>query len=388
MVRIRFFLLLVIAVTPALLIAQANGAEEYLFNGRDLTGWTPIGGGKWYVQNNEIIGETGDGRYGWLVTDKEYTDFILDLEFKAEAKGNSGIQFRSHIIDGIMKGYQAECDPNLGRFTGGVYEEYGRGWLAAPVIETEKKALQPNQWNSYRVQMIGDHIQTFLNGTKMVDLQDDRTIRGIIALQVHDGMNPPVKIRWRNIKITDLGYGEGWKPLFNGKNFDDWIQHGEEKWWVEDGAVCGKALTDKYGYLGTKKKYKDFIVRLKYKAEGTGNSGLFYHSTLNGVNIRGVQAEIDPTPGKHSAGLYESGGRGWIAMPNDDAEKLVRPVGEWNELQVRVKGKHIITHINGWQAVDFDNKEAHYDDGVIALQLHSGGNASMRWKDIYIKEVE
>jgi len=63
-----------------------------------LTGWHQVLDGKWSVQNGEIVGESGDGRYGWLVTDREYRNFILELKFKTEAPGNAGVQFRSHVV--------------------------------------------------------------------------------------------------------------------------------------------------------------------------------------------------------------------------------------------------------------------------------------------------
>ncbi len=381
------FSLLTLFIFPIGALPDEDSPKISLFNGTDLNGWHSVGGGKWTVENGEIVGETGTGEYGWLVADQEYSDFILELKFKAEANGNSGIQFRSHIIDGVMKGYQAECDNRPGMHTGGVYEEHGRGWLAQPSEEGEK-ALIPDEWNIYRIQMLGDTIQTWLNGRKIVDFHDNQSVRGIIALQVHSGKEPPVKMRWKDITIIDLNYGEDWTPLFNGKNLEGWVEHGQEKWSVADNCIVGQAVTDAYGYLATVQTYKDFIIRLRCKAEGTGNSGLFYHSTLDGVDIRGVQAEIDPTPGNHTAGLYESGGRGWIALPNEDAEKLTRPVGEWNDLYVRVKGNHVTTYTNGWKAVDFIDNEQKYNDGVIALQLHSGGQASMRWQSIYVKKVD
>lgn len=382
-------------LTICLMGAMAHGAGEDspgvpLFNGKDLSGWKQIGGGKWSVDNGEIVGETGDGSYGWLVTEKMYTDFVLDLNFKIEAGGNSGIQFRSHVIEGEMHGYQAELDPDIGDHTGGVYEEHGRGWLAQPKLEDEKAAIKQDEWNHYRIQMIGDHVQLFINGHKMTDFRDSRTVRGIIALQVHSGKEPPVKVRWKDIAIVDLGYGAGWEPLFNGKDLDDWTNHGEEKWYVEDGAIVGQAVTDKYGYLSAEGQYGNFEMRLKFMAEGTGNSGVFYHSFLEGVDITGVQCEVDPTPGNNTGGFYESGhgGRGWLIRPGEMEAKLMNPVGEWNELQFKIVGNRMISHLNGYQLIDFVDKENKHTMGLIALQLHSGGRAAMRFRDLYVRTIE
>ena len=67
-----------------------------IFNGKDLTGWNIHGTEKWYVENGELVCESGpDKQYGYLSTDKNYDNFILDLDFKLEANGNSGVFIRS-----------------------------------------------------------------------------------------------------------------------------------------------------------------------------------------------------------------------------------------------------------------------------------------------------
>jgi hypothetical protein len=364
--------------------APAAGPKS-LFNGKDLSGWHEVGGGKWSAQGGTIVGETGDGRYGWLVTDKEYGDFALELRFKTEAPGNSGVQFRSHVCQGTMKGYQAELDPARGHDTGGVWEEgLERGWLARPPRSLDN-VLREGQWNHYRISMIGTHITTWLNGVKMVEADDDRAVSGVIALQVHSG-DTRVRVRWKDLRINDLGYGRGWVALFNGRDLTGWKKYGEEKWAAEQGDIVGESTAGGYGYLGTEKTYRNFVLRAKFKAETHGNSGLFFHSTLQGTDIRGVQAEIDPTPSNMNAGLYESGGRGWLAQPNKDAQCLMR-VDDWNEMWVACKGSRTVAYLNGFQAAAFDDPEPRFTDGVIALQLHSGGGVKMRFKDIYIKEL-
>jgi len=378
-------------VLTALVGAQAEEATWVsLFDGKTLTGWQEVGGGKWSVQNGCIVGERGDGRYGWLCTDKTYANFILELKLKTEAPGNSGVQFRSHVIDGEMKGWQGDLAPEQGGETGSVYEEGGtRGWLARAGPEG-KAAFKPGEWNTYQIRAIENRIETRINGVTCVTLEDERAVSGIVALQVHSG-DTPVRVLWKDIRILDLGYGKpgdpeaGWQPLFNGKDLSGWVNYGQERFTVEGGDIVGEAVTQAYGYLGTEKTFTDFEARCRFRAEGEGNSGLFFHSTIQGVDITGVQAEIDPHVGTHTAGLYEAGGRGWIAMPTADAEKLLDPKG-WNDLRVICKGNHTITYLNGLKAVDFTDDQPKYTDGIIALQLHSGGGAKVRWGDIYVRE--
>jgi len=104
----------------------------------------------------------------------------------------------------------------------------------------------------------------------------------------------------------------------------------------------------------------------------------------HGPDIEGMQVEVDPNVGKHTGGLYESGGRGWVAMPTAEGEQALKP-GEWNELEVSVHGAHIVRQLNGTKIVDFTDPAPKVTDGVIGLQIHTGGGVKMRWKDIYLK---
>jgi len=178
-----------------------------------------------------------------------------------------------------------------------------------------------------------------------------------------------------------------WVALFNGRDLSGWKNYGNEKWTVKDGEIFGEAVTKAYGYLGTEKSYRNFEFKGKFKGEGTGNSGIFYHSAIDGVNISGVQVEVDPTPGKHTGGLYETGGREWLVFPNAIAEKALK-VGDWNEVQFSVVENYIVVYSNGVKAVDYTDPKPKYSDGIIALQLHSGGAGKMRFKDLFIREIE
>jgi hypothetical protein len=183
----------------------------------------------------------------------------------------------------------------------------------------------------------------------------------------------------------------GWLPLFNGKDLTGWKKNGDERWGVEQGTILCESTANKYGYLTTEKTYRDFDLKLKFKGEAEGNSGLFLHARITGTNpehgpdIEGMQVEVDPGVGKHTGGLYESGGRGWVEMPTPEGERALKP-GEWNDLEASVSGNHIVVHLNGVQVTDYTDATPKFNDGVIALQIHTGGGVKMSWKDIYIKE--
>lgn len=195
---------LLTTLTLLLLITEIN-AQSYksLFNGKDLTGWTPHGTEKWYVENGNLICESGpDKQYGYLSTDKDYKNFTLTLQFKLEANGNSGVFIRSSIEGTKISGWQVEVAPP-GKSSGGIYESYGRGWLIKPDAEGEK-ALKADGWNKMRIEMSGDEITTFLNGKQIINLKDEKIGqgKGFIALQIHDGGG--IKVRWKKIRIKEL----------------------------------------------------------------------------------------------------------------------------------------------------------------------------------------
>jgi len=199
-------------------------------------------------------------------------------------------------------------------------------------------------------------------------------------------------VSWNTSSYAGPPRSGKWVPLFNGKNLDGWQAYGEEKWVADHGTIFGESTSGKYGYLLTKKEYKDFDIRLKFNCTSEGNSGLFFHSRITGENpkwgpdIVGLQAEIDPA--RHTGGIYESGGRGWVALPTEAGEKAIKPVGQWNSMEVRVEGNHIVTHLNGVQIVDYTYTPAKYTGGHIGLQIHTGEHGfQIRFKDIEIQTL-
>ena len=178
-------------------------AQESLFNGKNLDGWNIHGTELWYVENGLLICESGpDKGYGYLSTEKFYDDFDLTVEFKQEANGNSGVFIRSTFEGTKVSGWQVEVAPP-GSDTGGVYESYGRGWLIKPDKEKDK-VLKMGKWNKMRIRVVGNQIQSWLNGTSMISLKDEMIGKGkgSIALQIHDGGG--IKVSWRNLVVNEL----------------------------------------------------------------------------------------------------------------------------------------------------------------------------------------
>lgn len=185
------------------LIVFNSFAQKKIFNGKNLDGWTIHGTEKWYVENKELVCESGpDKNYGYLSTNKSYKNFELTLQFKQEANGNSGVFIRSSIEGVKISGWQVEVAP-AGQHTGGIYESYGRGWIIQPKPEDEKY-LKIDDWNDLKIRVVNDEITTWLNGQQMIYLKDEKigAGNGFIALQIHDGGG--IKVRWRKMKVKEL----------------------------------------------------------------------------------------------------------------------------------------------------------------------------------------
>ena len=177
--------------------------SKSIFNGKNLDGWKVYGTEKWYVEEGELVCESGPNReYGYLATEKKYKNFILELTFYQESDGNSGVFFRSSIEGTKISGWQVEVAPP-GFHSGGIYESYGRGWLIKPLSKYDD-IVKMKSWNKMKIKVVDENVTTWINGKKMINLSDERIgdAIGSIALQIHDGGG--IKVRWKDIIIREI----------------------------------------------------------------------------------------------------------------------------------------------------------------------------------------
>ena len=214
MIFMRKIFLTLVLCGLVLQAARAQSNEQdwvQLFNGKNLKGWKKLNGKAEYkIEGNTITGYSRMNTPNtFLATEKNYGDFILELEVKVDNELNSGIQIRSNSLkdyrDGRVHGYQVEIDPSPRAYSGGIYDEARRGWLY-PLGANPKgrKAFRPGSWNKYRIEAIGNHIRTWINGQMCTNLVDEVTAEGFIALQVHSIGNEKqagTQVKWRNIRI-------------------------------------------------------------------------------------------------------------------------------------------------------------------------------------------
>ena len=189
---VHIFLLFILSFNPI-------DKSKLLFNGKDLDGWKIYGTEKWYVQDGDLVCESGPNKeYGYLATNQKYKNFILELDFFQESDGNSGVFFRSSIEGTKISGWQVEVAPP-GLHSGGIYESYGRGWLIKPNKKYDD-IVKMMSWNKMKIKVLNENITTWINGKKMIQISDSKIgeANGSIALQIHDGGG--IKVRWRNIR--------------------------------------------------------------------------------------------------------------------------------------------------------------------------------------------
>ena len=391
---------------------------ELLFDGKTMSGWKDYNGTSltepWHVVDGciQAKGSGSDGN-GYIVTDKEFDNFILDWDWKLSNGGNSGMLY--HVVENPyfkvpyvtgpeyqlidVEGWEKKNAPTK-------LEEWQKLGVdyAMHIPDYSKMKINPQgEWNNSRIVFDNGHVEHWLNGQKILEFEawtDDWYARknsgkwshapeyglartGVICLQDH---GDPAS--FRNIKIKRLPKKEGEpESLFNGKDLKGWTNYGTEKWYVKDGLlICESGPDKQYGYLATNDYYKDFDLTLKFRQLANGNSGVFFRSFIEPpVKVHGWQTEVAPQ-GQDTGGIYESYGRGWLEQIPDEKENILKE-GEWNTMRIRVVGDHVQTWLNGEPMVDFHDDKIGKADGRIALQIHDGGGIKVEWKDIVIKRL-
>lgn len=431
MKKIACLLLLISLITSA-----CHQKDDFvaLFNGVDLSGWEVKNGEAPYsVEDGMIVGRCVTGTPNtFLCTEKEFGDFILTFEAKFE-KGNSGVMFRAQsnpeYKDGRVHGYQMELDPTKRAWTGGIYDEARRGWLYCMEYNQEaKSAFKPGEWNTYRIEAIGNHIRTFVNEVPFADLIDDVDAAGFIGLQVHSiGDNEELSGQrniFKNIKIcttnleehkkpensaikqvsylenqlSDREKAEGWKLLWDSKSNNGWRgakleQFPEQGWSIADGVISVEqsdgAESRNGGDIVTIDKYENFILELDFKITEGANSGIkyFVYTDLNqgeGSSI-GCEYQILDDKNHPDAKMGKDGNRTLASLydliaanaknfnPDLQREKRVNEY-DWNRAKIIVRGDVVEHYLNGILVVRYNRSGKQWKDLVAGSKYKNWPN--------------
>jgi len=382
-----------------------------MFDGSTLEGWSIIGGNATYeIIDGEVTGtSTPNTPNTFLRSDKNYGDFILELEYKVDPKLNSGIQIRSNSLanyqNGRVHGYQIEIDPSERAWSAGIYDEARRGWLN-PLTNNPKaqKAFKQNEWNHYRIEAIGDTLKTWINGVPASYLIDDMTATGFIGLQVHgigdDTEKEGTQVTWKNLKIITENvqqysqkinlepvitknnlFGkeaeEGWKLLWDGETTEGWKgakldNFPKSGWEIKDGILSvlasGGGESEAGGDIVTTALYSDFELKLDFKITAIANSGIKYYvdTEINkgeGSSI-GLEFQILDDAQHPDAKLGNHEGSRTIGSLYDliqaDTAKVVHPIGEWNQARIVSKNNHVEHWLNGRKVLEYERNSPEY----------------------------
>jgi len=380
-----------------------SGQGQSLFNGKNLQGWKQLNGkARYEVKNGEIVGTTVSGEpNSFLVTEKEYGDFILELELKLDAPMNSGIQFRSlstpDYQQGRVHGYQMEVDPSDRAWSGGIYDEARRGWLYSLELNPEaKKAFKKTDWNTYHLECIGNTIRTWVNGIPTAHLVDAETAKGFIALQVHAiGKNdqPGSQIRWRNIRIqtdnlqpapltsifvvnnlpnqlSEQEKNNGYTLLWDGKTTQGWRGAYKDKfpqqgWEIKDGELrvlkSNGSESTNGGDIVSQQEYGAFELQFDFKLTEGANSGVKYfvtESENNKGSAIGLEYQVLDDEKHPDAKLGAAGNRTLASLydliPSLKTSGSRKKIGEWNRGMVRVLPDGSVEHwLNGYKVTEY-----------------------------------
>ena len=190
--------------------AALRGSEQTpgFFNGKDLDGWEGLPD-YWSVQDGAIVGKVpaeGLAFRTYLCSRRKYKDFELSVQVRiTDGKGNSGVQFRSRIVD-AAKYTVAGPQGNMGRpFWGGIYGELDPGrWLRLPKQTVVREIVKPAEFNDYVIRCVGKRVTIKINGTTTVDDHfPEIPEEGIIAWQLR-GDYPGMEVTFRRIQFKDL----------------------------------------------------------------------------------------------------------------------------------------------------------------------------------------
>lgn len=389
-----------------------------LFDGKTLKGWKRLAGTADYkVENGAIVGTTVlNSGNTFLVTEKEYGDFILDLDTKIESTlSNSGVQTRSHYDPsgnngkGKVYGRQFEIDPSERKWSGGIYDEGRRDWLyPLDLHATAKDAFKVGEYNHVRIECIGNEMRTWINGVAIADVVDTVDTKGFIGLQVHAVTKEEQagkKVYFKNLRIqtqnlkrlpfpkdiytvnlqsNTLSANEkagGWKLLYDGHSDKGW--HGAtltsfpaKGWEYANGVMHVLPSEGKEesggGDIVTDDLYSAFDLSFEFKLTPGANSGVKYFVTLSeqtkGSAI-GLEYQVLDDALHPDAKLGRNGDRTLASLydliPAKKQERFVHPIGAWNTGRVVVyPNNHVEHYLNGIKVLEYERGSKAYKDLV------------------------
>ena len=410
----------ILLILSAFIIPLKTAAQSSpeLFDGKTLNGWKRLAGTADYkVEDGAIVGTTVlNSGNTFLVTEKEYGDFILEMDTKIESPlSNSGIQVCSHFDPtanggkGKVYGRQFEIDPSDRKWSGGIYDEGRRDWLYPLDLNAKAKdAFKVGVYNHIRIESIGNEMRTWINGIAVADVVDTIDTKGFIGLQVHAVTKEEQagkKVYFKNLKIETLNLrpkpfpkdiytvnltpnqlsnheiAAGWKLLYDGSTSNGWRSATADAfpakgWLYEDGTMHVLPSEGKEesggGDIVTDSLYSAFDLSFEFKITPGANSGVKYFVTLSyetkgsaiGLEYQVLDDKLHP-----DAKLGRNGDRTLASLydliPANKQERFVHPIGAWNIGRIIVyPNNHVEHYLNGIKVLEYERGSKEFRDLV------------------------
>jgi hypothetical protein len=420
--------IVVLAFLALRAFAEPESGFVSLFDGKSLDGWTLAAkhGAGYGVTNGVIYCAEGGG--GNLFTEKEFSDFVLRLQYKLEPGGNNGVGIRAPLEgDAAYNGMEIQMLDDKApkhatikpwQFNGSVYN----------IVPAKNGTPKIGEWNDYEITAKGRKIKVVLNGRTIVDT-DLNDVHDPATIEKHPGMfrdrghvgflGHNDYVEFRNIRIKELPMKEkentpptGFKALFDGKDLKGWkgllarpndnpakraklsaeeLSQEQAKadermrahWKAENGEIVFDGKGDS---LCTKKDYGNFEMLVDWKIPPKGDSGIYVRGSPQ-VQIWEPKSPGQFNPPDGSGGLYNN-----EKNPRHPLMFADHPVGEWNRFRIVMAGEKVHVFLNGELVVRdttlenyWERDKAIYSTGQIELQNHGG---PLWFKNIYIRELD
>ena len=357
-------------LVPCPSVFAADGFQISYLGDHGLTAWSVENNCEVEFDNGELLLKSGDG---WLRSHHTYRDFHMHLEWKAlkEAKYDAGIYIRAQKPGAPFpkQAYQINLldgkEGHIGNLPGA----------------TTEGLIRNGDWNAFDITVRGETVALKVNGKSAYRVDGLKIPEGYIGIQIE--VPNGGQFRFRNIHVTEFGF----ESLLEKNELAHWEGAGqppEACWELTDGILT--CVKPKGPWLRSKLEYGDFNLRLQYRVQLGGNSGVYVRVPHDGNHHRdkdsqppaGFEVQIlDDTAKRYrnlkdyqfSASVYDIAG----ASP-----RVCRPHGEWNTLEIDCQGSTVRTIHNGVEVVHV-TPETHpaiqlrQTRGYLGLQNHGVG---------------
>ncbi|MEM7382159.1 MAG: DUF1080 domain-containing protein, partial [Bacteroidota bacterium] len=391
----------VASVNPALRPILKDKEWRPIFNEKDLRGWEKMGDFETVVTQSSLqIRATNSEGNAWLLSARDYRNFKLELEFMMDEETDSGILFRynSNLPGNTNKlGYEAnlrwetDCQEPLGTI----------GEVARSAVPSD---LKKDSWNSCTIEANGDHLMVYINGKKVSESHNRRSLSGRVGIQVPRTKGHTITIRKIRIKeLTDFVIAgpqveDFYRSTADSKlhsimeydALDDWKNLGGGKWKLDQNGILHGFSDGQNSFFVYQKPCKNFYMKFKFKILKEDNSGIFIRKHPDSINVSlndALECNIYDNNGythAYSTGSIVAHARAWSHMIS---------YKDWNTMEIFAKDQLIIMYVNGQKSSEVTVPKKYDKAGNICLQVgprffSDRGSSNIYFKDIMLKNMD